>query len=214
MARVTYVKSAKGRKDGHSRRCIKCGTEILPGQPYKWFANRIGRYSQRKNFCANCRIRPSDQTTSPHLQTIYAAQEAAEDALAQVPEATLTDLAEIVREYANGVREASESYTESADNMEDGFGHETQQSEEIREKAEACESAADEIESMADEIEGMDDPDADESEFADEYEGEVDEKGEPTDADEWQEFLEEKRQERRDAANDAANDAVAEGPQF
>jgi len=211
MARVTYVKSAKGRKDGRPRRCANCGTEILPGSSYKWFANRIGRYSQRKDFCNDCRIRPSMQTTSPHLQTIYAGQEAAEDALAAGGNnLTLSDIAEAVRGYAEALREASESYGESADNIEDGFGHETSQSAEIREKADECESLADTVESAADDIEGMDDPDADEDEFADDFEGETDEDDKPVDADEWAEHVAAKREERREAAIDAANDALGE----
>ena len=213
MARVTYVKSAKGRKDGRARKCSNCGTEIKPGDAYKWFANRIGRYSQRKDFCADCRIRPSMQTTSPHLQTIYSGQEAAEDTLAAGGnDLSLTDIADAVRGYAEALREASESYGESADNMEDGFGHETQQSEEIREKASECESVADTVEGTADDIEGMDDPDAEEDEFADDYEGETDEDDKPVDADEWAEHVQAKRDERREAAMDAANDALGEMP--
>lgn len=215
MARVTYVKAAKGRKDGRNRRCIKCGTEIRPGDSYKWFATRIGRFSQRKDFCVSCLIRPSDQTTSPHLQTIYVAQESAQDALDQSGATALADIAEIVRGYAEGVREAGQGYEESADNMEDGFGHETEMSASIREKAEACESFADEVESAADEIESMDDPDAENKEFLDEYEGEVDETtGEPVDADEFEREVEEKREERREGAIERAQDALNEEPQF
>jgi hypothetical protein len=213
MARVTYVKAAKGRKDGRPRRCSNCGTEILPGASYKWFATRIGRYSQRKDFCNDCRIRPSMQTTSPHLQTIYAGQEAAEDALgAMGNEASLTDIAEAVRGYAEALREASESYRESAQNIEDGFGHSTSQSEEIAEKADECESLADTVESAADDIESMDDPEAAEDEFQDgTYEGEWDdEKDEAVDKDEWAEHVQAKRDERREAAIDAANDALGE----
>ena len=103
--------------------------------------------------------------------------------------ATLTDLAEAVRGYAEGVREAGEGYGESADNIEEGFGHETYQSEEIREKSQACESLADELDSAADEIEGMDDPDEDVSVFLDDYEGDVEdgEDGEskPVDTDDF-----------------------------
>lgn len=216
MARVTYVKKAQGRKNGRPRHCTKCRTEIKPGDPYKWFSTRIGRMSQRKDFCDNCQIRASDQTTSPHLQTIYLAQESAQDSIGDG--ATLTDLAEAVRGYAEGVREAGESYGESADNIEEGFGHETYQSEEIREKSQACESLADELDSAADEIEGMDDPDEDVSVFLDDYEGDVEdgEDGEskPVDADDFETFVEEKREERREAAVDAAQEALNEEPQF
>lgn len=218
MARITYVKSAKGRKDGRPRRCSGCGKEIQPGDSYKWFANRIGRYSQRKDFCDTCRIRPSMQTTSPHLSALYAAQENAEDALsAGGDELTLGDIAQIVREYGEAVREVGTGYEESADNIEDGFGHETQQSEEIREKASACEEAADAADSAADDIEGMDDPDEEASDiFSSEGDPslETNDEGDPIENDEFEEWVEGKRQERREAAIDAANDAISEGPQF
>jgi len=212
MARVTYVKAAKGRKDGRPRRCSRCGNEIKPGESYSWFANRIGRSSIRKDFCSNCRIRESDKTTSPHMQTIYAGQEAAEDTLGQA-DLTLADIAEAVRGYAEALKEASESYGESADNMEDGFGHETEMSAAIREKAESCESTADTVESAADDIESMDDPDADAAEFQDDYEGDWDdEKDEAVDTEEWEQHVEAKREERREAAIDAANEALGEWP--
>jgi hypothetical protein len=209
--------------------------------PYKWFANRIGRTSIRKDYCSECRIRESDKTTSPHLATIYAGQENAEDALgAMGDEATLSDIAEAVRGYAEALREAQESYTESADNMESGFGHETYMSAEIREKADACEQCADTVESAADDIESMDDPDADEDEFegewdgdtddmtlGDDYTGARDEDDNPIDAEAYGRFVEEqrrdrrerfeafvqeKRDERREAAMSAANDALGEAP--
>lgn len=214
MARVTYVKKAKGRKDGRPRRCAGCGTEILPGQSYKWFANRIGRMSMRKDFCANCRIRPSMMTTSPHLSALYAAQEAAEDALGTGDDLGLADISQIVRDYAEAVREVGAGYRESAEAIVDGFGHETYQSEEIAEKADECESAADTIESAADDIEDLDDPDADESEFVNDYEGELDERGEPVDIEAYDQHVEDKREERREAALEAANEALAEGPQL
>jgi len=219
VARVTYVKSAKGRKNGQPRRCTSCGKAINPGDSYKWFANRVGRMSMRKDYCADCTIRPSAMTTSPHLQTIYAGQENAEDALGKLgDEASLSDIAEAVRGYAEALREASESYGESADNIEDGFGHETYQSAEIREKSEACESAADTVESMADDIESMDDPDADEEEFLDDFDGEYEEdaEGKPVFAEpeEWEEHVAAKREERREAAIEAANEALAEEAGF
>jgi hypothetical protein len=210
MARVTYVK--KSQKDQGN--CAGCGTPIPKGSPYKWFANRIGRFSSRKNYCANCRIRPSMMTTSPHLSALYAAQENAEDALGASGELTLADFAQIVRDYGEAVREVGEGYEESAQNMEDGFGHETYQSEELHEKARACEDAADQADTAADEIESMEDPDEDESEFLGDYDGETNDDGSPVDSDEWEEFVQNKRDERREAANDAAIDAVSEGVSF
>lgn len=210
MARVHYVKAARASRQ--ARRCHGCSKEIKVGDPYKWFANRIGRMSSRKNYCENCRIRPSDMTTSPNLSTLYAAQEAAEDAAAKA-EGSLED-AQIVRDYAEGVREVQSMYEESAQNMEDGFGHATYQSEEIAEKAAACESFADELDSTADDIEGLEDPDAESESFLDDYDGETDDENVPCDEDEWTEFVETKRAERRDALLDALADAISEGPEL
>lgn len=209
MARVTHVKSA--RKDQGS--CIKCGTEIKAGDPYKWFANLIGRSSIKKKFCASCQIRPSDMTTSPHLGALYSAIENAEDELAASPgPVTLDDFATILRTCGEAVREAGEGYTESAEAIVEGFGHETSQSEEIAEKAQELESFADELDSAADEIESIEDPDAEENDFLGDFDGETDDEGKPLDADEFEEFVEAKRQERRDEADSMVNDALSNCP--
>lgn len=221
MARVTYVKSARGKKNGAKMTCHNCRREIKPGDAYKWFANRIGRSSIRKNYCSTCHIRQSDMTTSPHLQTIYAGQEAADDALDGLDgRGTLDSLSAIMRDCAEAYREAQASYEESADNIEEGFGHETYQSEEIREKAQACESAADELESAADEVENMDDPDLSDEELKEDfdYEGETDENDEPVDKDDYDrelhEWAEEQRDDRWDAAVEQARDGISEGVQI
>lgn len=210
MARVTHVKKAQASKS--PRRCTKCGTEIKVGDPYKWFANRIGRMSMRKNFCASCPIRQSDQTTSGNLQTLYGAIEAAEDAMASAVELTLDDGAQILRDAAEGVREAAGMYEESADNMESGFGHETSMSEEIREKQNDLESFAEELEGAADDIENLDDPDEDDASILTGFEGEVDDDGKPLDEDEAAEFVDTTRQERREAIESAINDAIYNSP--
>lgn len=232
MARVNYVKKARASK--RPRRCEKCRTEIKVGDPYKWFANRIGRSSMRHDYCSSCVIRPSDMTTSPHLSSLYSATEAADDALDEIGDGGLEGIAAIVTECAGSVREVSEGYGESADNIEEGFGHETSQSEEIRGKSDELENFAQELESAADEIEGMDDPDeVDEirSEFEQEYDDDDDAPDEDSDeeapdpeADKdgnyasedkqnaWNEYLAEKQDERREAAVDAARDALSNCP--
>lgn len=156
MARTTYVRRA--RRSRLQRYCIKCGRPINTGDPYKWFATRIGRSSHRKYFCDTCLIRPSDKTESPNLRALYLAIEAAEDALeaAVSPKAC----AQILRDCAEGVREVQGMYTESADNIAAGFRHETPQSAAIREKAQKVEGFANELDRAADEIERLDDPDA------------------------------------------------------
>lgn len=152
MARITHVAKAQASKK--PRWCARCGVEIKPGEPYKWFANRIGRMSIRKNYCRDHSPRPSDMTTSDKLSALYAAQEAFEDAQGAGMD-TPEHVADRLHEAADSVREVAEAYTESADNIEEGFGHETMQSQEIREKAEAVEAWADEIDDAANDCESM-----------------------------------------------------------
>lgn len=156
MARVTTVQHARARKtkDGTPKpnyRCEKCGVEIAVGDPYKWCAPRAGKFAKgRKRVrCLACpRWRPSETTSSQHLAILYGAQEAAEDALDEWDREDVSGLQGIMEDFASNIREAAESYRESATNIEDGFGHSTYQSEELAEKADAIDAAADEAESV------------------------------------------------------------------
>jgi len=135
-------------------RCEACGDPINIGDSYKWVAPRAHRAAQghKRNRHVNCPAwKASELTSSQHLATIYAAQESAEEALASVTIGSVEDapdvleqLREIAGDFADQVREASESYNESAQNIEDGFGHPTYQSEELQEKGESVEQWADE----------------------------------------------------------------------
>lgn len=135
-------------------RCEACGKPINIGDSYKWVAPRAHRAARghKRNRHTTCPgWKASELTSSPHLASIYAAQETAETDLAGIDVSTPEDttaaverLCEIAEAFADGIMEASESYGESATNIEDGFGHETYQSEELREKSEAIEGWAEE----------------------------------------------------------------------
>jgi hypothetical protein len=146
MARVTHVKSRQGpRKEGKSAemRCSKCGKDIAIGEPYKWFQSRIGYSKVRRNYHSACSI-PRSQTTTSRMGEIWDA----EDALDFSGCKTADDFTQALSEFAAVVREVGEGYGESASNIEDGFGHETSQSAELREKAEALEEWANDLESV------------------------------------------------------------------
>lgn len=145
-----------------NRRCEKCGAEIAVGDPYKWIKPKSGPYGGRVRVrCVSCpRWRPSETTSSAALSTLYGAQEAAEDELAAWDRYDLSGLESLLDDLASGVREAGEVYRESAQNMEDGFGHSTYLSDELNEKADALESAADEVESAKDNLEEFDEDSA------------------------------------------------------
>jgi hypothetical protein len=59
------------------------------------------------------------------------------------------DPSELVSEIVEAIRELASEKEEAASNMEDGFGHETEQSNELRETADALEGWADELENIS-----------------------------------------------------------------
>lgn len=158
MARVTTVK--KSQKE---TACEKCGKALPKGSSYKWCAPRAGSFtSGRKRIrCLDCPgWRPSEVTSSSHLATLYGAQEAFDDFLSEWDGEDADALRGAISSFAEGVREASDSYGESAQNIEDGFQHETSMSQELREKSESLSSWADEIEAAESEITDFDEAEA------------------------------------------------------
>lgn len=118
------------------------------------------------------------------------------------------------------IKPGGEVYRESAQNMEDGFGHETYQSAELNEKADALESAADEIESAALDLEEFDEDAARQEVLAeaDDFTNPEDPEGDDLDPDEydWEadllglsDAVEEKRNEHLDAQRETAEEAAS-----
>lgn len=158
MPRIITVQ--KARAVPGLRRCGRCGKDIQAGEKYFHWSNRTpgGRGGHKSIRCADHYPRPSEYTASPYRAAAYSIQEGIEDFLAG--DWTPEELAEELRTAAENVRdECAGPLNEGADNIEDGFGHETYQSSEMRERADAFESWADEIESAADDIqtEGFED---------------------------------------------------------
>lgn len=145
MARVNVVKSA--RKDQGT--CEKCGDPLPVGSSYKWIEPRAfpGAASYKRKRCMKCPSwRPSETTSSTALAAIYGAQESASDDIASWDGDNIEDLRGILQACAEGIREGAEAWRESAQNIEDGFGHATFQSDELNEKADTVESSADDVE--------------------------------------------------------------------
>jgi hypothetical protein len=65
---------------------------------------------------------------------------------------TEDDAKSAAEDAASQIRELSEEKGEAADNMESGFGHETEQSQELRQTADDLESWASEVESALDSV--------------------------------------------------------------
>lgn len=166
-------------------KCEACGNPINIGDSYKWVAPRAHRATKgvKRNRHLTCPSwKSSELTSSPHLATIYAAQETAEEDLAKLSVDSAEDTGEaeealndIASMFAEALQEAVDSYEESASNIEDGFGHETYQSEELRQKSEDVSSWADEASQwQADPYSGAD-------EFTCEVCGAVEDEHEPED---------------------------------
>lgn len=145
-----------------NERCGKCGTEILPGQPYKHMSPKSGPYGGRRLVrCASCPDwqywEYSNSLSARIAQAVYDAEQALSGVTDQ------SDLESARDDAAQAIRDIAEEQREKAGNIEDGFGHSTSMSEELEEQA-------DELDSWADEIEGVY-PDDDEPTQCSECEG-------------------------------------------
>lgn len=126
--------------------CESCRTEIKVGTPYKHVTPKTGVYGGRQRnrheSCPNWHPWDLSNSTSARCeQIVYDAEtdEFTTESEADDMEATLSAAAEEIRELAQEKEDA-------ADNMEDGFGHATGQSDELRELADSLREWADEVE--------------------------------------------------------------------
>ena len=106
--------------------------------------------------------RPSQTETNDTKADLYSIQEGMSDSLAAALKLeAFEDRLEAVKGAVEAAHDDSEmvyeAFNEKADNIEDGFGHETMQSEELREWA-------DEVESWRDELGDLE-PDSDDPDF-------------------------------------------------
>jgi len=152
--RINHVQ--KARKD--QGRCGRCDKEIKVGDPYKWIKPR---YGGKKVRCEFCQFRPSEMTSSK-MGIVYDAQEDALEEIGKWCDEDAADLQEILNRFAETVREVSEEYQESCDNIRDTFS-DSPTADECEEKANELDSWASEIESAASELAGSFADDFDES---------------------------------------------------
>lgn len=204
MPRV-YTKTAnKGAK--RTRNCTACRQPIEAGQRfYQWCprATRSGTGQNRFRHVACGSPRQSELYPFNKLAPLWDAQADAEGAIHLVAvsdrdyETALADVKEQVQAVADAARSVGEEYNESAQNIEDGFGHETYQSAELREKGEALEDWANDLESWDP---TQDAPDLDEFDDLDDSLDEDDEDARETAIDEAiDNWLDEVKSEASDA---------------
>lgn len=141
-------------------KCEQCGTEIKVGMPYKWVQPKSGPYGGiRRNRCMGC---PTWQEWDLSSSLSASLARIVYEFEAGVAGATSGDeIKEASSNAAEQIRELAEEKRSGADNIRDGFGHDTFVSEEL-------DSTADTLEQWADEIDDFEpepgDPEASETE--------------------------------------------------
>lgn len=130
--------------------CDITGGEILPGQGYMWIKPKSGPYGgrQRNRHAQHPAWQVWDYSNSLSAQVARIEHDAT-DAVDGVE--TEDDVQSLLDDAADQITELAEAKRESAQNIEDGFGHPTSQSEEL-------ESQADELEGWAEDVRGTDIP--------------------------------------------------------
>lgn len=140
--------------------CTHPDRAIQVGQSYKWIKPKSGPYGGRQ--LNRHQEHPSwnvwDYSSSLSART----QQISHNAWADFPEnAEGTDeMTDWAASVAEEIRSLAEEKREGAQNIEDGFGHETYQSEELNQ-------VADDLDAWADDVEGIDFPDYPEPEEQD-----------------------------------------------
>lgn len=175
--KINRVKHAQ-----NAQTCGKCGDVITPsrdakqrvlnkrsgktewktvrvlGDSYQWIKFNRGPKLVRCMKAA-CGFRQSDMTRGK-MSGVYAAQEAAQDTIAEWDGEDIEDLKTALTDAAEAIREVASEYGESADNMEQAFPGGSPTIDECREKQEELESWADELENTdLTEWDGADDDD-------------------------------------------------------
>lgn len=171
--------------------CGKCGVEIRVGDSYKHVTVKSGPYGGRTMYrCHACPSWRQSELTTSKMAGVYAAQEHLDDTIDNVD--TADDLRGLASDVAEMIREVSNEYRESQENMESGFGHPTSMSDELGEKADNLEGWADDIDSWEPDSEEPEEDSWDEEEIEDDEDFQ-------SAHDDW---LEEARDSLRDLVND------------
>jgi hypothetical protein len=151
MAKLNIVKRFRGTTktpDGNLM-CGHCGAKIQPGDGYRWWSNRLpGRGSGSKQVrCMqdSCTPTLADRTPGRRGQLMQIQMGANRDLENATDFDAVKDAAQTA---AVELRSMGYELIEGADNIESGFGHETEQSNDMRERGEALIEIADYLETM------------------------------------------------------------------
>lgn len=173
MAKLNTVKSFRGtsKTESGNLTCGKCRKEIVPGMSYQWWANRSPgmRGGHKKIRCMDCPPSLADRTPGRAGEWMRMEEEI-EQTISNI--GTHDDLESTAAEIADRIRDFGQGFVDGADNMEEGFGHETSTSSELRERGEEIQGVADSLEYLS--FEEFDPDDMDEDDIAEAREEHLD----------------------------------------
>lgn len=154
MAKVKQVKSA--RASTKRRVCRQCQHEVQVGEAYKYIDKKTGpRSGIRLIFCHRHHPRGSD-LLSGRAADLARITEDYDDQVNSI-EATpgsLPQIAEALESAAEEVRRLAGEIRESAEAIQDGFGHSTAQSEAMTNTADELDEWADRMDQHKDDVAG------------------------------------------------------------
>lgn len=131
-------------------KCGKCSVTIEVGQPYKWIEPHGRGQMVRCATCPTWNVWEYSSSLSARIAQIQGEGEPGDFD-------SIEDAQAWAQEKAQEIRDLAAEKQEAADNMESGFGHETEQSAELA-------STAEQLEQWADDLEGVELPEYPEAE--------------------------------------------------
>lgn len=159
MPRVVFVKAARERHDSTGavkplNTCDKCNKAIEIGSPYKHMSVKTGPRSSHKLVrCDGCPVwQVWEYSTSASARCAQIVHDARTE-IEGLNEADPDAVSDVLNTAAEAARELAEEKRESAQNIEDGFGHPTERSDDLN-------ALADDLNAWADEIDAITVPDA------------------------------------------------------
>lgn len=165
-----------GRAQKDQGECAKCKTPLPAGSPYRWYSVGFrAKYKHKRCMENACTPRPSERESSSKAGPMAAIEDF---------EAMSFDNIEDVTTAFEDVKSAFEEYYQECENALDAWENGNSQLEERRDGAQEA----------LDTMENWD---------AEEYDGEVDEEGQPEDEDEYRTFLDDQISAATSAMNDA-----------
>lgn len=144
-----------------TRTCRVCQHQVQPGEGYKYMDRKTGpRSGYRLFFCFVCVPKPSHHA-SGRTQELMEITEGAEEAVGKVDHSQegMEDLWITIEDVVSSINSLAEEIRDSANAIEDGFGHETQQSTNMSETADNLETWAGELEGAGERAEDIDNND-------------------------------------------------------